>query len=193
MDVEIEQATLEQLAIVAAILQEAAAWAERAHERLWVEAELAPDAIRREVEQGQFFLARSGRDPVGTLRYQIEDRLFWPDARGDDAAYVHRLAVRRCYAGRGVAAAMLRWAAARARAEGRRYLRLDTDITRPGLRALYEGCGFVPHSERQVGPYRVMRYQLELGGGTDERPGVVPTRSARVRRGRQSITRGGTR
>jgi GNAT superfamily N-acetyltransferase len=162
MDVDIEQARPDQVILVAAILQEAAAWAERAHGRLWGEAEIAADNIRRDVEQGQFFLARSGADPAGTLRYQTEDPEFWPDAVGDDAAYVHRLAVRRRYAGRGAAAAMLRWSAARARAEGRTYLRLDADITRPRLRTLYESCGFVPHSERRIGPYHVMRYELAL-------------------------------
>lgn len=166
MDVDIEQAGPEQIAIVADILQEAAAWAERAHGLLWQEAELAPENIREEVEQGQFYLASSAGDPAGTVRYQLEDSLFWPDAEAGDAAYVHRLAVRRCYASRGLAAVMLRWAAARACAQGRSYLRLDTDITRPRLMALYERCGFVAHSERQVGPYHVMRYQLRLDAGS---------------------------
>lgn len=165
MDVDIEQAGPDQVDVVAAILREAAAWAERAHEPVWGEAELAADKVRREVEQGQFFLAHVGEHPAGTLRYQTEDPEFWPDAAGDAAAYVHRLAVRRCYAGHGVAAAMLRWAADRARAEGRGYLRLDADIARGRLRALYERCGFLPHSERRVGPYHVMRYELELVAG----------------------------
>lgn len=165
-DVDIEQAGLEQVGIVADILQEAAAWAEREHGQLWQEAELAPENIREEVRRGQFYLASLAGDPAGTVRYQLEDSQFWPDAVVGDAAYVHRLAVRRCYAGRGLAAAMLRWAAERARAQGRLYLRLDTDITRPGLMALYEDCGFMAHSTRQVGPYHVMRYELSLGAGT---------------------------
>lgn len=162
MHLEIEQATLNELTVVAAILQEASIWAERAHGQLWVETELAPDSIREEVGQGQFFIACRSGDPAGTLRYQLDDRQFWPEAAGNDAAYVHRLAVRRCYAGQGVAAAMLEWAARRAREQGRTFLRLDTDITRPGLMALYERCGFKPHSERQVGPYHVMRYERRL-------------------------------
>ena len=87
---------------------------------------------------------------------------FWPDADEGEAAYVHRLAVRRRWAGRGVAAQMLRWAGCRALIDGRALLRLDTDITRPKLRALYVACGFQEHSERQVGPYHVMRYEMRL-------------------------------
>jgi len=166
MDVEFEQAGIDQVATVAEILQEAAAWAESTHERLWRTEELAPELIRAEVVAGQFFFAVVAGTRAGTLRYQHEDQLFWPDAAADEAAYVHRLAVRRRYAGRQLGARMLTWAAHRARAEGRAFLRLDTDITRPKLRALYEGCGFRPHSERQVGPYHVMRYELPLASLT---------------------------
>jgi GNAT superfamily N-acetyltransferase len=164
MDIEFEQATPEQAAVVADILKEAAVWAERNHGRLWVESELDAKHIQAEVEQGQFFLARCAAQYAGTVRYQLVDELFWPDAAGEDSAYVHRLAVRRQFAGRGLAAAMLHWAAQRARAEGRSSLRLDTDMTRPKLRCLYEACGFRPHSERQVGSYHVMRYELRLDG-----------------------------
>jgi hypothetical protein len=27
---------------------------------------------------------------VGLIRFQLEDRLFWPDLEGDDSAFVHR-------------------------------------------------------------------------------------------------------
>lgn len=162
MDLEIKQARVTDAPVVADILKEAAAWAQRAHERLWLESELEPEHIAADARAGQFFLAMHAGAPIATLRYQLEDAEFWPDAADGEAAYVHRLAVRRRWAGRGVAAQMLRWAAGRAIADGRALLRLDTDITRPKLRALYVDCGFREHSERQVGPYHVMRYEMRL-------------------------------
>jgi GNAT superfamily N-acetyltransferase len=167
MDVEFVQARSNQAAIVAAILQEAARWAEQTHERLWLAEELELEVIQSEVAAGQFFLAVVAGTHAGTLRYQLEDQLFWPDAAAGEAAYVHRLAVRRRFAGRRLAAQMLAWAARRARAEGLAFLRLDTDFTRLKLRALYEGCGFKRHSKRQVGPYHVMRYELSLANLPD--------------------------
>jgi hypothetical protein len=59
----------------------------------------------------------------------------------------------------------MQWAASRAKALGKRYLRLDTDASRPKLRQLYERFGFEFHSFRQVGPYYVARYQYPLTGG----------------------------
>jgi GNAT superfamily N-acetyltransferase len=67
---------------------------------------------------------------------------------------------RRAFKGRGVARALLAWAKAHARAQGRGLLRLDCDANRPKLRALYESCGFRFHSYREVGPYYVSRYEM---------------------------------
>jgi GNAT superfamily N-acetyltransferase len=99
-------------------------------------------------------------EAAGTVRFQLEDEEFWPDDPGDHAAYVHRLAVRRNFAGGAVSAALLAWALERTRALHRRVLRLDCDADRPGLRAVYERFGFRLHSFRQVGPYYVARYEL---------------------------------
>jgi GNAT superfamily N-acetyltransferase len=163
-EVLIERASDGQAAVVTGILNEAALWAQREHGRLWTDTEIDPRRIAAEVARGEFFLARSAGDFAATMRYQHIDAEFWPEADPTEAAYVHRLAVRRRYAGRGLAATLLQWAADRARSEGRRYLRLDADLTRPKLLRLYESCGFEPHSERQVGPYRVMRYEKSLAG-----------------------------
>jgi len=128
---------------------------------LWRENELDAARIAAEVGAGLFFLAEMGDEPAGTVKFQLEDPIFWPEARQQDATYIHRLAVRRCYAGTGLSAAILRWALERTRALGRRYLRLDCDTARPRLRAIYESFGFRYHSNRQVGPYLVSRYEYD--------------------------------
>ena len=114
MELQIQQARLVDAPVIADILKEAAAWAERAHERLWLESELEAEEIAADADAGQFFLAMHADTPIATVRYQLEDALFWPDAAEGEAAYVHRLAVRRRWAGRGVAAELLHWAARRA-------------------------------------------------------------------------------
>jgi len=109
-----------------------------------------------------FIVAQMDGGVVGVIRFQLEDAVFWPDLDTRDSAFVHRLAVRRSHAGRGVANALLQWAADAARALGKRYLRLDCDADRARLRAMYERVGFQRHSYRQVGPYYVARYELAL-------------------------------
>lgn len=133
---------------------------------MWRDDELLPERLAADIANGQFFLAEVCGEAAGTVKFQREDPLFWPDLPSGDAAYVHRLAVRRRFAGGAVSLALLRYAAARTWQDGRRFLRLDCEASRPRLRAFYERVGFRHHSDRQIGPYFVARYECALERGT---------------------------
>lgn len=153
------------------ILHEADAWVRTVSDPMWETGELDPERTLAEIEAGQYQLAEVGGEPVGTFRFQLVDEEFWPDIDPGDSAFVHRLAVRRTCAGRGVSTAMLRWACDRTDSLGRRWLRLDCDAHRHRLGAFYEQFGFTRHSDRQVGPYFVTRYELDV-----RRPSEPPPR-----------------
>ena len=144
------------------MLHEAAAHADALGNVLWQLDELTPSRLADEIARGMFFIAWSGEEAAGVVRFQLEDDEFWPDDPGDHAAYIHRLGVRAKYRGAGISQALMSWARAEARRLGRRVLRLDTDADRPRLRAVYERFGFRLHSYRQVGPYYVARYEYPL-------------------------------
>jgi GNAT superfamily N-acetyltransferase len=158
----VRPATADDTELVSSVLIEAAAWLRVRGMEMWRAEELHADRIAADVASGQFFLAECDGEAAGTIEFQLADELFWPDVAGDDAAYVHRLAVRRAFAGGLLSSALLQWAADRARSLGRQYLRLDCEASRPRLRAIYERSGFRHHSDRQVGPYFVARYELAL-------------------------------
>ena len=161
--VVIRQAAGEDTPALVETLTEALKWVEQLDGTImWVEGELEEPLVRAEAEAGLFVVAEEESRVIGAVRFQLEDQLFWPDIDGSDSAFVHRLAVRRSHAGRGVSTALLQWAVDRARALGKRYLRLDCDADRPRLRALYERFGFRLHSYRQVGAYYVARYELQI-------------------------------
>ena len=164
MNVLVRQATAADAAVVADILQEASRFADATHGVvMWEMNELAAEYIAAEISSGLFFLAEADGEPAGTIRFQLEDELFWPDLDNPgESAFVHRLGVRRRFAGAGVSTALLQWAVGHARTLDKRYLRLDCDASRDRLRALYERFGFRLHSYRQVGPYYVGRYEYEL-------------------------------
>lgn len=154
-DMCVVAATEHDLATVSSILTEAGEWLRRNGKGMWRPDETAPEAIASQVRDGLFFLALVDGAPLGALRFQLSDPKCWPDLDGDDSAFVHRLAVRRAAAGTGLSAAMLAWAAARARSLGRDFLRLDCDPGRAALVALYERCGFRLHSVVTLGPEAV--------------------------------------
>jgi GNAT superfamily N-acetyltransferase len=166
-DLQIRKAKPEDTEVVAEILREAARWLEQSGMPLWREEELNSAGIAASIAEGQYFIAENAGNPAGTMRFQLEDPAVWPDAHQLEATYVHKLVVRRCYAGAGVSTALLDWAVARTADLGRRHLRLDCHATRPRLRALYEAYGFRHHSDRQVGPVQIARYEYDVANAYD--------------------------
>lgn len=160
--IEIRHAERPDVGVVSSVLQEAAKWLTERGMPLWKTGELGPEHITADVLGGMYWLALVDGVPAGCVRFQLEDRLFWPDVTPGESAFIHRLAVRREYAGGAVSTALMDWARDHAQTLGRRWLRLDAAADRLALRRVYERYGFQFHSERRVGPYLVARYQIEL-------------------------------
>jgi len=98
----------------------------------------------------EFHVAWMNGEPVATCLLSFSDPIFWPDIPPGTSGFVHKLAVRRQFAGQGLAEAMLVHAARCCLARGIPTLRLDTDPNRPGLCALYERCGFICVGKRRI-------------------------------------------
>ncbi len=150
---------------ISRILHEAARWLEQTGRPMWRDDELLPSRLADDVRAGAFHIAMYRTEPAGVIKFQLEDLLFWPDISQGESAFVHRLAVRRQFAGTGISSTLLNWAADHARSLGKRYLRLDCEAGRPKLRTVYERFGSRHHSDRQVGPYFVSRYEYNLFSG----------------------------
>lgn len=161
MQITIEKAAATEIRTVSEILQESAAWLIERGEKLWELNELDPLKITEQVEAGMFRLARIGGKAAGCVRFQLTDEEYWDDVPHSDSAFVHRLAVKRRYAGRGVSEALIDHAKAEAKSLGKKFLRLDC-AERENLCRLYEKFGFEFHSKKARQPYRVVRYQFEL-------------------------------
>lgn len=162
MSAFVRQAKPQDTQVVADILREAAHWLEQNGTPMWQEGELLPSRIVADVDAGLFFVAECDGELAGTVKFQLEDLLFWPDVSQEQSAFIHRLAVRRRFAGGRVSSALLQWAVLRTRSLGRCFLRLDCEASRLRLRAVYEHFGFRHHSDKQVGPYFVSRYEYDV-------------------------------
>lgn len=161
MNIEIRQAKQEDAATVSAILNEAATYLESIHQPLWKLSDWAVEIILPDVVSGMYYLASMEKASVGVFKYQLEDKMFWPEITDDRSAFVHRVAIIRTVAGKGVSAMMLNWAKNHTRNLGRDYLRLDC-AARQKLCAVYEKTGFIKHSEKQVGRFHVVRYECDV-------------------------------
>jgi GNAT superfamily N-acetyltransferase len=164
LPISMRQATLEDIDAVSEILSEAAAWLEQKNMVLWRETEIGTTAIARDLKLGLFYIAVCEGVAAGVVQFQLEDLAYWPDIDQSDSTFLHRLAVRRSFAGGNVSTQIFQWAIDRTQDLGRHFLRLDCMADRPRLRSIYENFGFKYHSDRQVGANLVARYEYAIGG-----------------------------
>ena len=127
---------------------------------MWSSAEIGPENVQRDIEQGLFNLAQAGEHTVGVMKIELEDRHFWPEIPLGTSAYVHKLAVLRAWTKQGVSTELLAFARNHAAELGRTYLRLDCIADRQGLIDLFEGFGFSLHSIVRIGSTSYARYEL---------------------------------
>jgi len=156
----IQEARLSDAPMIASVLQEAAEWLAADGRPLWSAAEIGYERVLRDASTGLFHVARQDDQLVGVMKFELEDAHFWPEVLPGTSAFVHKLAVRRAWAKKGVSTELLSYARTRAQELGRAHLRLDCVADRQGLRNLYESFGFALHSVVKIGAYSYARYEL---------------------------------
>lgn len=161
----IRPATLADTQPAIDVLCEAATWLISRSKLLWRPEEFTERTIQPRIRRSELLVAEVGAGIVGVAYRLWEDRQVWPDRPGGEAAYLHKLAVRRANAGTGIPGRFVAWVADEAAARGCRYIRLDC-APRPALINVYQALGFCRVDDRQVGPLRVVRMELEIPAGS---------------------------
>ena len=102
---------------------------------------------------------------MGTVTLQWRDELFWPGI-SSDAGYIHKLAIRPPYMGRGLGLQMVEWSARTTRLAGKMFLRLDCWAANRKIRGYYEQAGFVHvrDVELAAGKFSLYERNLESSG-----------------------------
>jgi ribosomal protein S18 acetylase RimI-like enzyme len=160
-EVEIRQARIADLDTVVSMLEEAARWMVRRGIEGWT-----PDGFSREriaflIGSGEIYLAVLDGRPAGTFALQWSDRETWGDVP-DDAGYVHGLAIRREFAGKGLGWEMLRRAAQMVSLSEREYLRLDCVADNEAMNEYYRRAGFTRRGGTVVRGLAVTLYEKQV-------------------------------
>jgi GNAT superfamily N-acetyltransferase len=158
----IQQARPSDAPMIASLLQEVSQQLIDEGRALWSPAEFDQERVLRDTHAGLFHVVREGDQLAGVMKFELEDAYFWPEVAPGTSAFVHKLAVHRAWAKKGVSTELLSYARARALHLSRAYLRLDCVADRRGLRDLYERFGFVLHSFVQKGALSFARYELPI-------------------------------
>jgi len=169
-DIEVHRADGIDLDQVLDILSEASRW-ERAQglEDPWPYP-FPAERVLPGLERGEVYVVSvDGEDGGATINLSWEDPRFW-GSTPPDAGYVHRLAVRRKYAGRSVGRALLVWAEEQVRAKGRAYLRLDCLAANRRLGLYYLELGFEPRGFVTVDGFVCARFERPVGAAFGQQP-----------------------
>jgi len=158
--VNVREARPDDTEVVAGLLDEATRWVgERGFEQ-WP-LPFPRDELAEAIARGEVFVAEHDGEAVATVTILTDDPQYW-GARPPDALYVHKLAVARAQAGRGLGAEVIRWADRRAASLGREFLRLDCLGDSNGIRAYYEGLGFEHRGDLVLGNRNMSIYERRV-------------------------------
>ncbi|MEU8178730.1 GNAT family N-acetyltransferase [Microbispora hainanensis] len=144
-ELTLRRATPADLEGVLALLTRTAGWLNGLGVRQWPAGGFPAERIEPLIGAGVMYLLDDGSSaPAATIAVDGHaDPEFWtPADRPGDALYVHKLAVSRTCSGRGLGEVLLDWAALRAAAHDRPYLRLDCAKDNARLQAYYRKAGF---------------------------------------------------
>lgn len=161
----ITPATSTELDTVLDILEEAARWITSKGVDQWRPGsfvETRREKIAAQLELGEVYLAKVEGYPAGTLTLQWADPLVWKHVP-HDAGYVHRLAIRRAFAGKDLGRAILTWAEAMSLSNGKRFLRLDCMTENTALRSYYANAGFTYCGDVSGNGWSASLYEKQLG------------------------------
>ncbi|MEU4806144.1 GNAT family N-acetyltransferase [Actinosynnema sp. NPDC023587] len=141
----IGQATVEDAGEVLRLRRGAEDWLAGRDIEQWPPGGLELVEVRKQIEAGQWYVARAGDAACGAFRLLWSDEAVWR-AENTFAAYVHGLVTDRGHAGTGLGSRLLAWVAEHGRRAGAGLLRLDCVAHNARLRRYYADLGF-----REVG------------------------------------------
>lgn len=88
--------------------------------------------------------------PVAAFILQWKDPLFFDEVPDHTAGFIHKLAIHRAFAGRGLFTQILNFCQQECLRRGIRQIQLETDATRPPLLRFYERNGFRPTYQKTI-------------------------------------------
>lgn len=137
--IEVVPATADDLVLVISILAQAGEWLLSKGIHQWLQPPPATLMLKA-IERGEVHIAKVEGTPCGTFTLNWSDALW--EGRCGEAGYLHRLAIRRVFGGRGLGLHLLRRAERLAACAGKEFLRLDCWAGNQVLCDYYERAGF---------------------------------------------------
>ncbi|WP_299095759.1 N-acetyltransferase [uncultured Metabacillus sp.] len=152
---------MSELEEFSSILKEAAEWLINNEREMWDPNQFTIEKLLKNNVIDEMFIGFINNESAVAMILQEEDPIFWSDPT--PSLYLHKLAIRRKYAQKGLSQQMISWAKLRAKQHNKNYLRLDCAADRPKLCNFYEKQGFIKvRDEVMFGKYPTSFYEIEI-------------------------------
>ena len=146
--IEIITASEKEIPIIEDILIDTVRWLDSVGQPLWREEQVKWTRLSKDFSASDFYIALLDGEPMACMAVVDYDPTFWPNIKKGQSLFIHKLAVKRFAAGKGLADELIKHVKKMCMDKGIYALRLDCSQDRPKLRAVYERNGFTCVGER---------------------------------------------
>ena len=140
----IKQAEEHDILAIEEILLDSVMWMKKNNlQNQWNENSIKWNFLSKDYQINDFYIYYHNGMPVGCIAITDLDTKYWPEIPKGKSLYIHKLAVKRVGAGKGVSKELINFAKNLSLKNGIDTLRLDCNLQRNKLRMLYENEGFI--------------------------------------------------
>ena len=132
------------------ILREVGQWLVDNNQEMWDIDTLTADNLIDEHTRGNCYVLYADEQPAAAFILQWADPLYYADVPPNTAGFIHKVAIRRAFAGQNLFGPMLDFCRHQCVARGIHEIQLETDATRPALLLFYERYSFRPTYQRTI-------------------------------------------
>lgn len=155
----IKQADERDISIIEDILLDSVSWmSERGLQNQWNESNVRWSNLSRNYKITDFYIAYQNETPAACMALTNYDPINWTGMPEGESFYLHKLAVKRLFAGKGYSKELIDYAKDVALKFCVSTIRLNCNKHRIKLRAIYEKEGFKCVEEKKYENYETALY-----------------------------------
>lgn len=140
----IKQADENDILTIEGILIEAVIWMKKSKlQNQWNEDSVKWNSLSKDYKIRDFYIDYKNGVPTACVAITDLDQKYWPEISQGKSLYIHKLAVKREFAGKGISKELINFAKKLSFKKGIDSIRLDCNFQRDKLRILYANEGFI--------------------------------------------------
>ncbi|MDR3597888.1 GNAT family N-acetyltransferase [Clostridium sp.] len=140
----IKQADENDILTIEGILIDAVIWMKKNKlQNQWNEDGIKWNSLSKDYQINDFYIDYQNGVPAACIAITDLDPKYWSEIPKGKSLYIHKLAVKREFAGKGISKELINFAKKLSLKNGINSLRLDCNLQRNKLRMLYENEGFI--------------------------------------------------